>query len=346
MGRWYGPQSDYCSCCVACDIFYDDFNRSDGTNLGSDWDEVSGAWAIDTNRLSCTSDGIAICQTAHPDAEARQKVAVDVYGTDDGDSMIVIVDYVDSDNYHYASVEVGNNLLRFYKRTGGSTSQLGDSVSITMAAEEWHSLEVCFSGTAITASVNGGVFHSRATTEHGGLYAGLGAALTSAGPALFDDFNYDKRYSSTNTICLTCSYCEGCLHGAVPAIIKAVVSGMADDVCSNCDNLDATYYVPFDETGSTPTACRWEYEHGLSCDDCNTIGDEPIIIEISSGGRIRVWLHTATEPLVGACSTSWEQTATGSALNCMSLSSLSIPYWQEVESCCDGSGATCLLTSQ
>lgn len=49
-----------CCCPKGCAIGEDAFNRTDSTDLGSDWDEVSGSWEIADNELHCTSDGIAL----------------------------------------------------------------------------------------------------------------------------------------------------------------------------------------------------------------------------------------------------------------------------------------------
>mgnify|MGYP003451128372 CR=1 FL=1 len=42
-------------CCEECYTFLDNFDRSDSTDLGSDWTECSGSWEIDTNRLTETT---------------------------------------------------------------------------------------------------------------------------------------------------------------------------------------------------------------------------------------------------------------------------------------------------
>lgn len=48
-------------CCVAdCWIYKDDFNRADDTDLGADWTEDSGSWAINGNTLK-TSSANAFC---------------------------------------------------------------------------------------------------------------------------------------------------------------------------------------------------------------------------------------------------------------------------------------------
>lgn len=46
----FGPGACCCESAV-CWTWTDNFNRADSTNLGADWNEVSGNWAISTNRL-------------------------------------------------------------------------------------------------------------------------------------------------------------------------------------------------------------------------------------------------------------------------------------------------------
>lgn len=65
-----------CCCVTGCDIASDDFNRADSTSVGSDWVEISGDWAIASNKLTVPTAGII------------RNIAVNPYG---GNSMLISV---------------------------------------------------------------------------------------------------------------------------------------------------------------------------------------------------------------------------------------------------------------
>jgi hypothetical protein len=67
-------------CCTTegCEIGEDTFDRSDSTNIGTDWTELSGEWEIDTNRLHCTADGIALWVDKHLSAKQYPSFVVSI----------------------------------------------------------------------------------------------------------------------------------------------------------------------------------------------------------------------------------------------------------------------------
>jgi len=312
---------------------------------------VSGGWNIDTCRLECDSDGICICQTAHPDSEARQIVEVDAYGSTEADSFQVILDYVDSDNYHYAQWEIVTNELKFFKRTGGTPSQLGATETVALAASTWHSLKACFSGTSISASANDGTLYARSTTEHGGYKAGVGGVMGDVDPVYFDDFDYDKYWSVTNSDCETCvaTTCGGCEDRGVPELMKVVVAGMADQFCTGCSALDGTYIVEFSSGASGASECYWEDDifswSGITCSGADpdrisiilkTKSDGDVLAEVNVQAVYRGW-HW------------WLSSGDGDPRICPSLSDLSLPFDSQGVGAggraCDSSSATCTVSA-
>jgi len=67
-------------CCAAggCKIGEDAFNRTDSTNLGTDWDEVSGSWEIKDNELHCTADGEVLWIKRHLSAKQWPSFVISV----------------------------------------------------------------------------------------------------------------------------------------------------------------------------------------------------------------------------------------------------------------------------
>ena len=58
IGRWMVPGS--CGCCT-CRYFFDQFTRADSSDLGNNWTEEAGSWAIGDYRLETASSN-AFCQ--------------------------------------------------------------------------------------------------------------------------------------------------------------------------------------------------------------------------------------------------------------------------------------------
>ena len=332
----------YCCAPVAsCNIFDDDFNRSDSGNLGSDWSEVSGGWNIDTCRLECDSDGICICQTAHPDSEARQIVEVDIYGDTEADSFQIILDYVDSDNYHYAQWEIVTNELKFYKRTGGVSSQLGATETVALAESTWHSLKACFSGTTISASANDGTVYGRSTTEHGGYKAGVGGVMGDVDPVYFDDFDYDKYWSATNTKCATCSgSLSCCTDGIAPELVKIVIAGMANNNCTNCSSMNGTY---IGHRTVADAGCHWDAvgSHSVSCTPISATADELYLTVTELSGR-RIVFVIRDAPYL--CYQEWYDSEEYLD-DCMEWNSTNVTWHGHSDWCCDGSSSTAAITT-
>ena len=340
-----------CCCYPGCNIFDDSFTRGNSTNLGSDWTEVDGDWSISSNRLVIDEEGLCLCNTAHPDSEAKQIVSVALYGDNDGDQLGIVVDYDDSDNYHCVllKVETGDPdpaaTIEFYKVTAGTPNKLGATIAdIDAEPNTWYNLKVCFTGTSIVCVFDSGDTYARETTEHGGYKVGVIVnAIPTMGTVLFDDFDYDEYWSSTNSDCETCQSCAGCISGRVPSIMKMVVTGFANSSCINCNNFDATYYVPFDESASGSTNCRWQYNPGID----SSCGPGPVglcFVDIEDDGTLECRIITGANPGLGY--TNWVKEY-GAQVNCVAISAVDVPWSTDVPSpnWCNGSGTTCTLTA-
>lgn len=103
MGNW----ANWCCVSGPCIIVTDDFERADDTDLGADWDERSGDWSIDTNRLkeAGTSGAMVICTTPNPLGE-RSYVQIYVY-PNGGEKYRIILNYLNDGSYQYVEVECG-----------------------------------------------------------------------------------------------------------------------------------------------------------------------------------------------------------------------------------------------
>lgn len=326
--RW----SPGCQCCpeTGCDIYNDNFNRTDSTSLGSGWTEVTGDWEIYNEVLrtgvlgtGSPSNAIALCAAPHPDSEARQIVEVDLKGYDSGDKGGVVVDYVDELNYHYVEVEfydspASTGYLRFFKVTDGVFDQLGEDREVDAQADSWYHLKVCFVGeepgtgsgtgtgtgvseySVVMAQFESEQLQAQITDQHAGYYAGLAVeAVTDAFE--FDDFDYNKHYSFTNPLCERCSGvqpCENCLNGAPRYLIIEFTGWTNSCESGDCSNANqSTVLTNYGWLTYNPAYdCYYAYiwpEADRSC-DCNEAlaYQEQVNVTISSlgGGQYQVYI--------------------------------------------------------
>lgn len=270
-GGWYGPRGA-CSCCESCSIFTDDFNRADDTNLGSDWSEVSGSWAITSNTLR-TSSTSAVCVHDTGYGSAQMKVAVSLQGAS-GDFLRVIFGYVDSSNYWFAEVKIGAGTAgRFdlYRRSGGSNTLRTSNVSLDIPADTWHNCSVCLTseaGISAVLDIAGGQtvtagYSTALTTEDA---VGVGTGSTASASTQFDDLAVTKAGGDCPECALPNVGCGNCDDGLGYYIYKATLyasfgTGFNAGQCgaTECNKLLGDYYMPFKETvPGSPSSCVWE----------------------------------------------------------------------------------------
>ncbi len=198
--------------------------------------------------------------------------------------------------------------------------------------------------TSITCTF-GGKTYGEATTAHGGYQTGLLASPDSSGDSsYFDDFVFTKRYSSSNTLCATCDDCEDCKSGLTPGLVKAVIAGVADDNCSDCDLWDGTYIVPrnngVQQIGSD---CEWWMGSISSAMSCPHGSPDA---EISIAGYALGYKTSVKFRITGVMSCwSWFIDTDNALPDCVDWDTTDIPYNSQTQYCCDFSSATCKLTA-
>lgn len=266
--------------CPGCAICSDDFNRADSSDIstGSDcgWTEVAGsAWDITSNQLRCTTAGIAICNTAHPDGDSSMIAEVDFKHDTSGSACDVLVGYVDSDNYFYARYTVAgaSGSIDIRKKLLGVHSSLALLSSVTMNTSTLYTAHVCVSDNGtITASLDGVVKKSAYFQTVTGTKAGLGA--TGSGTATFDTWVLTKSYHVASAAsCEQCqpaaiSACQNstpencCLHAPPDEIDVTIPSFLTNDECSNCAAVAGTYTCVRGASGRsfTSQSDHWAFE--------------------------------------------------------------------------------------
>lgn len=288
--NWFGPGNGDCGCCEApadCHIFADTFDRSNSTDLGADWTEVIGDWSISDDLLRVSEYGLCVCTHPHPDSETRQIVQVKLLGQNNNDAGGIVCDYVDQNNYHYVEVTFREypdvSTLTFWKNTPSLMIQLGDTRTIDAVLGNWATLKVCFRGDVIQAQFDGGEVYAEPTSECGGFVAGVQATVMEES-FYFNDFDYDKHYSTTNPKCPECSGggeglpCNCCSEGTMPTLWLVKIEGIVDDTCTagDCTLLNDSFIIDLTDFPDL---------NAFSHHDCAS-GFPPPCASCTGGGRL------------------------------------------------------------
>ena len=189
-------------------LFWDSFTRTDAEFDGSLPDYGSGVWGntgsaalldwsmngTDLVRTSNTPTGInlATISGAAQDFTVKIKANLSTTATGAARSFRLLGKFVDISNYVWANFAVGTTgiaQLQLYKVIGGTSTQVGSTLTLTTVpantASNELTMEVTVNGTAVSAKVNtetvsgtlaGGDVTALATATKGGIYTASAAA--------------------------------------------------------------------------------------------------------------------------------------------------------------------------
>lgn len=326
-----------CGCCESCTFFSDTFTRDDDTDIGSDWTEVAGDWAISGNALRITTtSAVALCNTEHPSAESNLGLTVTLRGSAVDDQARIIIDYQDSDNYLFVRVTFGTSkLFSLNSRVAGVNSLLA-GVNTTVATGTSHTFFVCVDDAgifhAIRTSSGGGSLGAAATVTGGGAFA-LGSGTTVTGDIDFESIEAERMGVVPCDMCsVPCNFCDS---GTTPTQYQIVVSGIVDDDCVTCSGLNATYILT---QGGDVAFGSCTYSYVFPSAICTSFTAIVLSITASSYSvqfRFGGFFHISF--LLGSLA---------NPRDCSEPNSLDIPFNSNNGfTACDGTGATCLLTA-
>lgn len=345
-----------------CDIFNDQFNRADSTDMGCGWVEQVGDWEIDSNEAEIASaSAVMTSAVPHPrGGTGASKITVKLKGDTDGDQARVIVDYLNDDNYHFAQLEFDTvsslDTLTIYKRSGGVNTQL-DAASSMVSLNTNYEMTVCFDGNYIEANVGSlALSVSSATTAHEGVFAGLGTG-TAAGIVNADDFDWDRMRSDDDPTCETCDSpelfdCPLC-EDDTPPHFKLVIAGVtgAGGCTTQCeDNFNRTYLMV------NYTFCAWESATGVFTAPCTAGGGPAHTVGVGlnfaydiglNKSVIRVTISLDDDPQGHPqieTGHQWYYEQTGK-MTCADIANLDIPYVENDGEICDSTNSTATLTA-
>lgn len=150
----------------------DDFSRPDSTDLGPNWTEVAGDWAIVSNSLrkvsnfgsywTCSFD-VPIIVTPEADYDVQALAGVD--GGDNIGEPAVLGRYQNSGNFYACGISLFQNYFQIYKLTGGSYTQL-DSYSVAIDPATTYTIRLSMEGSTIRGFLNGVERCSAVDTDH------------------------------------------------------------------------------------------------------------------------------------------------------------------------------------
>lgn len=264
-------QIDCCVEPVSCLIGSDDFDRSDSSNLGPKWVEVSGDWEISNNTLVAVEDGIVLSsfRQSRP-CNSTYNYSVEVEIIDTASSWGIICKYVDADNFDWIDLTLDGVQLwpTFYRRVSGvdtvvmdrNTNPSGDSFS-----NGNQTMLICYSETEWSITYLGGDLAATWTTCDVSV-ATLLPTNSSVGfvgfiKGDFDNFAY-YYHNLSNPGCSVCScYCQSPVeyedYSCMPEVLTLtlVPTAIFSDCTSSPDEIELTLYQVANPPGSTiPTS--------------------------------------------------------------------------------------------
>lgn len=348
-------------CCCCEPVLTDDFNRADSTSIGSNWSEDAGDWEISGNTLTCNDAGARVISTASsalPYMHIDVKLKVTAAGTH---AFRIIANYVDSDNYHYCRISVdddgaGKSLMQLCVRSGGTETVLSTQPIRFLTNNEWFRVRFCV--------VSGGFLQAYVRTDSSTCPAAeVGATVFAAGKKMgfavedatdwyIDDLVWSPHKNGDscpdcNTDCLTC------LDAQVASQVKVVLSGIVrnglSDVCHDCPGRDGTYILDYDSCDVGDESNTWSLDIDASACPA-AIGTPTIALRVDKGGangafRVQVTLNYYDASFGGPAFIRWSSDVDDSP-DCDGWVNQSIAFETNGSwSYCDGSAATCLITS-
>jgi hypothetical protein len=347
------------NCCEGeCNRFEDDFDRESSSNIGSDWTEEAGDWSIESDDFLTTADtnAIAIASWNVHVNHLAHRVQVKVDGSTD-DVLRIIGGWADSSNYWYgqAALAAGGIEFSLWKVSGGSATQ--ETATITDTGEGAFSapldLHLCLysAGVEFMYREAGGNEWRTGGNAVGGVFLGKQGGVGTGGTAAgieFDEFEISEHRSS-HILCPPCPpptthlRCPLCISNQTPVTFRAVFSGITEDGCGDCSELNSTWDLPF--YNATTIVCRWGYDPTtLEWEFCN-IGAIHAEIWVAGGGGFDVKVHYKCAGTGTPDCIEYEKHY-DTEPDCLSFNSENIPWVStDARVDCNASASTCSLTA-
>lgn len=223
-----------CACCVDCPVLEDDFDRSDSTNLGSDWVEDTGDSEIISGELSMPNGAIVRTSSGTGESDPYMKVTVTCQDVRVGDKFRVLVNWnTTTDDYYYGELQClaasGTDNMKLI--VGDSTTGELDSETFSFGVGNDMALVVCRTLEGIYVGSESSFTLWDCVTDNSGRHAGL-MNNSASNTVEFEDFQFLRGFDGSarcfecgcecdghcleDTLLMTISatgFCESCLDG-------------------------------------------------------------------------------------------------------------------------------------
>jgi hypothetical protein len=287
---------NFCCCDqppVDCNIYTDTFASN---LLATKWIQVAGSWSVAGGQLVPSATGdliVTVDQDATTPAIYGQFASLPIFYGDSPAKVRLIVDYVDADNYHFATAVCGalSSTVEVGKRVAGADTILATktaSHSRTIAAGQ-RSLQCCFDSTGrLRATLTVYPFGPQVVsvskvgeTWLGGRKGGVQAQVYAA-DLKFEEFIFKHLTRGPFDICATCgvecetqtgsplrfaTFCDDAYPAPGSIIVDLGVTGITDGLC-DCDWITGAFVCD-----RTADCGFWAYNSGPRClispDGCN-----------------------------------------------------------------------------
>lgn len=286
-------------CCSTCTYASDNFDRTNNTDIdassGVGWTEVSGTWDITSNKLVCSAAGIALCNTAHPDAASTMQVTVDISHDTAGSTVDVIVGYTSSTDYYYARFTIGGGSpgVDIRRNNGGAHSSIaGGGIAYSLAINTTYTAIVCIAKNGVVSALVSGTSAGCASLNPATITGTKAALGSSAANATFDNFSIAKSYDASSAA--SCSKCfTACVHcsGTVPTAYQCIVTGSGYAGTYLCDG-----FVPQVFYNGGTSGCTWYVSISPFC----TTNDKAILTLQGGGGFVFTIRHPEASATLAA----------------------------------------------
>lgn len=251
-----GDGENGCEELLCCPLSGDDFNRSNDTDIGPSWTEVSGAWEIDGNRLEGTGSGgtPAIVLNNSPSPDIAMVVTVKATGSG---SVGIIAAAEDGTDYALVQFNYTGDFVAI-SRVSSSTIQAISAGRYFNFSPTEYTLSVCVKiDGSVTATVDGDEVAGAYFADLTGQYAGL--RVESGSTISYDDFSV-VRVAGQCEECgpfppeVVCTDCCPVAGATRRSFIVDIPAGLTDPgACSQCD-IEGEYTVP---NAGGSGACTW-----------------------------------------------------------------------------------------
>lgn len=331
-----------CCCCV---ILADDFDRDDNTDLGENWTEETGDAEIATNKLKLPSGGrvisVAAQATPHQLGDGLGTIGVEITGHNaHGSKCWVIVDWVDSSNYHALEFETIDDdffTARLRKWTAGVASTLSTLTGNPQNGGTRQVQHVCLTEFGFFAAFEDTVMQA-VTSDHGGTMVGLENGTDTN--VRFDDFNWqytDEQRTGCHPCAAGCAYCTA---GTAPRRYQVVIAGLVDDGCA-CSDYNGTYVLT--HIGGS-LVCNWQVSGlpvGCSADPPPAASARVLTLKVSATTERLDIAVDGTEGFNNPPDIRFSLTGLSSGRDCSTERTLTY----DIGTNCDGTGATAVVTA-